>query len=275
MENLPSHVKREKHFLLQEKVDLVISDISPVPFAAANQANITSVGISNFTWFTAYTQMLDEKKLEPLYRAYSYMDYFVSLAGGITEPRWGRRGYSQTGFFCRTPHDEEVNRLKAQFNPENAKIIVFFAVGMSIYVDDLKQMAMWNDDSCLFIVSNNMNADGDNIIRIPEHVTESQDYLAVCDIVITKPGWGTVSEAISLGKPLLLLERSSFLEDRNTVEALTELHPYRLMEWQELKHLQITRGLITSIKNNRPNRSLKNKGEPLQEIVNFIRHLVN
>jgi hypothetical protein len=99
IEDLPSQIERERFFLLQANVDLVISDISPVPIIAAKLADITSMGISNFTWYTAYKQMLDEKLLDPLYDAYSNMDYFIRLAGGMTEPRWGRLGCIQASFF--------------------------------------------------------------------------------------------------------------------------------------------------------------------------------
>ncbi|SES80009.1 Glycosyl transferase family 1 [Salinibacillus kushneri] len=44
----------EKGFLKQNHVDLVISDISPLPFIPAKELNIPSIGVSNFTWYTAY-----------------------------------------------------------------------------------------------------------------------------------------------------------------------------------------------------------------------------
>jgi hypothetical protein len=147
--------------------------------------------------------------------------------------------------------------------------MVFIAIGMSIQVDDLRQMAMWDDPSCLFIISSNLNIDGDNIIRIPADVTESQNYMAICDIVITKPGWGTVGEAVTLRKPLLLLDRSLFQEDRNTIEALHGLHPYKRITWDQLKNLHMTRAFVDSIQGVEAERSRSN-GDEIKEIVNFI-----
>ncbi|MGD7043177.1 hypothetical protein [Jeotgalibacillus proteolyticus] len=47
MQDFPSKVEKEKDFLIENKVDLVLSDISSLPFIAAKQLDILSVGISN------------------------------------------------------------------------------------------------------------------------------------------------------------------------------------------------------------------------------------
>ncbi|WP_188533125.1 glycosyltransferase [Paenibacillus abyssi] len=272
IEGFPQLVERECKFLRQENISLVISDISPIPFAAANAVNIKSVGISNFTWYTAYTQMLEEHLLTPIKEAYSQMDYFVSLPGA-DEPYWGRYGHLRAGFFCREPLEKDLEQLSYQLNLNGSKIVVFFALGMSIGVDDLKGMQMWEDDSCLFIVSSNMDIDHKNVIRIPEHYTESQHYVALSDIVISKPGWGTVSEAVSLGKPLLLLKRDSFVEDDNTVAALNDNHPYKQIEWEQLKHLSITRELVESLNSRTTKQAANRRNENLQKIVEFAAEL--
>ncbi|MBD3921508.1 hypothetical protein H8B09_22260 [Paenibacillus sp. PR3] len=271
LENMPSQIESERRFLYQVKADLVISDISPVPIVAAKLADIASMGISNFTWHTAYKQMTDEKMLEPLYDAYANMDYFVSLAGGTAEPRWGRLGYMEAGFFCRALQEEVVARLQSQYNPQKEKLMIFFAIGMSIQINDLQQMAMWNDPTCLFVISSSLDIDGDNIIRIPEDVTESQNYMAMCDIVITKPGWGTVGEAVTLGKPLLLLDRSSMQEDRNTIEALHDDYPYRRITWHQLQTLHVTRAYVGAIQDvGAGRRSRINKDNAIEDIISFI-----
>ena len=73
-------IEREMNFLKENNVELVISDISPLPFEAASKLGIPSVGISNFTWYSAYEYLLDYKRLEPWKLAYEKMDYFYLLA---------------------------------------------------------------------------------------------------------------------------------------------------------------------------------------------------
>lgn len=271
----PEEVDRECIFLRQNKVSLVISDISPFPLLAANLVNVRTVGLSNFTWFTAYKQMLNEPLLEPLYEAYSQMDYFIALPGSGNEPPWGRLGGIRTDFFCRRSDDKELDRLRKEIQPDRSGMIVFFALGMSITVDDLSELSLWEDESCRFIVSSNMAVDRANVIRIPEGYTESQHYVAISDMVITKPGWGTVSEAVMLNKPLILLDRSLFAEDRNTIEALNGRHPYRLMGWGQLKHADIKEPVPTYIgQQGESQASSEFPQDAVQDISDFIGGLV-
>lgn len=57
----------------------------------------------------------------------------------------------------------------------------------------------------------------------PEHETETQNYVAAADLVITKPGWSTIAEAMIARKPFALLYRENVHEDRTTVRAVEEL----------------------------------------------------
>lgn len=88
---LPLNVQREEEFLKDHHVNLVIGDIPPAPFKAARALSIPSIGISNFTWYTAYKDLLTVTDLQPLYDCYTSMDYFFALAGSHEET-WGRKG---------------------------------------------------------------------------------------------------------------------------------------------------------------------------------------
>lgn len=233
VERLPHEAAKEADFLRTAEVNLVISDISPIAFVAASQAKVISVGVSNFTWHTAYLEMIDKPALQPLFAAYASMDYFVRLEGAV-EPDWGIRGSMQANFFSREVDHQEVRGILQTINPDKQKRVVYFGIGMSINVQDLAALKLWNDDACLYIVSSNMKVKHKNIVAIPASYTESQNYVAASDIVISKPGWSTVGEAVALQKPLLLLNRSKMKEDEHTIRALRNRHPYRIVEWEQL-----------------------------------------
>lgn len=233
-DRLSSYIEEECTFLRSNHISLVLADISPVPFIAADWCGVTSIGISNFTWYTAYRQLLSERQLSVFHDAYSRMHYFISLPGAA-EPHWGRRGQMKAGFFCRLPDLQTVMELKRKHNPNFDKQIVMFSPGMGLTIDELADVPLWNDDNYLFFVSSHLKIKGKNVISIPPSETESQNYVAASDIVITKPGWGTVSEAVSFGKQLCLIKRSLFSEDDHLIEALEGVYPYRLMEWEVLR----------------------------------------
>lgn len=271
MAEFPALVERERSFLREQRAGLVISDISPVPLKAASLAKIPSVGLSNFTWYTAYQEMLEESWLQPLYDAYCHMDYFISLPGA-NEPPWGRHGYLSAGFYCRAPQRREIAKMRQRYYAELNQLTVFFALGMDVSAGDLMDMELWRGDAaCRVIVSSNMRIQGDGIIRIPPLYTESQNYLSLADIVITKPGWGTVSEAVCGNKPLLLLERNSFVEDRNMEAALAAgRHPHRMIDWEQLKRTAVTSELVNAIAAERVEGTTSDSSEQLRRICGFL-----
>ncbi len=232
-------VEQEGEFLLRIGAQLVISDISPIPIVAAARAGIESLGISNFTWYTAYQDMLEPQELNELRAAYAQMDHFIGLAG-CAEPAWGCKDRIHTGFFCRQPDAAEVRRIRHRLARDGRRI-VFFALGMSIEVEELQSLPIWDSENVSFIVSSNMMVEREHIYRIPPDYSESQNYVAAADLVITKPGWGTIGEAVVLNKPLLLLNRSRFYEDRHTLDAIPVDHPMQLMSWEQISQLDLNR----------------------------------
>lgn len=227
---------REFNFLQKNKIDMVISDISPLPFEAANNLNITSIGVSNFTWYTAYENIIDKTKLQVFKKAYMKMKHFYVLAGS-NDYNWEckKNNYS---FFSRKIDLNEVGRIKELINANQYKKIIYFGLGMKINNIDLNSLPLWESKDCIFIVSSNLNIIRENIITIPFDYTDSQNYLAVSDLVISKAGWGTVSEAVINGIPLVILNRKELKEDQNTINYIKKNKLGEIIEWEDFINYQ-------------------------------------
>jgi uncharacterized protein (TIGR00661 family) len=239
IDGVGEYVEQEKEFLTNIEADLVVSDISPLPFLAAKQLKIPTVGISNFTWYRAYQDILSSGKLQVLYDAYSQMDHFIPLAGA-DEPEWKGKIQTPIDYFCREMDEAVVDKIRKELDPTNERFLVYFGLGMKIGIDDLSALNLWESDRCIFVVSGNTSIEGNNIYKIPSEETETQHYIAACDMVISKPGWGTVSEAIQSRRPLLILERSNMREDQNTINYLLSKQWCHLLPWSDLPSFQIT-----------------------------------
>jgi len=261
---LPLAIQIETEFLSDQHVNLVIGDIPPAPFKAAQTLSIPSIGISNFTWYTAYKELLPDADLKPLYNCYTSMDYFFALAGS-RERVWGRMGSKSFGFFSRSPQVEVVHKIRKTVNPTGDKTIVFFGLGMKIDAGNLAAYKLWSSLNCVFLVSSNTNIEGDNIYKIPIDDTESQNYIAACDIVISKPGWGTVSEAVSFNKPLILVTPQKMQEDRNTIEYLKTNDGCELVEWKAMKEFEVTADVLEKL-----NKQKQRAGVDSEEVLNVI-----
>ncbi|QJC53336.1 hypothetical protein HGI30_18310 [Paenibacillus albicereus] len=235
LEALPLRIRREAAWLGSTGASLAVSDIVAEAFPAARRAGLPSVGLSNFTWYTAYQELLPEELLAPLARPYLDMDAFVALAGA-SEPQWGDEPVERAGYFCRVADPERAEQLRRRLDPSGGRRLVALFPGMgSGPGSPLERLALLRDPRWLAVVSSGMELPaGAEAVRIPESCTESQLYVAACDAVLTKPGWGTVSEAVCLGKPLALLERPRFREDRCIAETLRGRHPLLRLGEEEL-----------------------------------------
>lgn len=204
VEDWEKKILSEVPFFQLAKVDLIITDISPLPLESADRVGIPTIGISNFTWYTAYESLLDQKRLEIWKSSYAKMSYFFLLAGN-RESDWPCEKRLFPFFACKVQEDM-VERIIDQVNPTRKKTIIFFGLGMKIEGIEVESLPLWESDNCVFIVSSNVKVDRDNVFSIPIEETESQAYIAASDLVITKAGWGTISEAVVYNVPLLIFD---------------------------------------------------------------------
>lgn len=134
-------------------------------------------------------------------------------------------------------------------------------LGMKIDIGDITTFPIWDDERYIFIVSHNMKIEHKNVYKIPKNYTESQNYVAAADCIISKAGWGTVSEAILQNKPLLIINRKGMSEDQNTIRFLKDNNLCNLITWEELQNIDIGRYMDT------PNSIYQN------EVHNIVSHI--
>jgi uncharacterized protein (TIGR00661 family) len=270
IENLDELVYDEIQFCMVTGIDAIISDIVPFSFKVAKKLKIPSIGISNFTWFTAYKQLIEKRKLENLKGYYSLMDYQFSLATS-NEPKWGHIWERDFGFVSRRCDEELVNKLKKEIDPTGLMTIVYFGLGMKVFIDELETLTIWDSPNCIFVVSSNIKLKKGNIYKIPSEYSESQYFIAASDIVITKAGWSTIAEAINLNKPLIVLNRSNMEEDKNTIKYLKKHQRAEIMSWYEISYLIINEDVLARLFAQKHSYSSDNDCSKIaKEILNIL-----
>ncbi|XRG77802.1 hypothetical protein V5E38_18540 [Rossellomorea sp. GAMAL-10_SWC] len=260
-QNWEEIVENELEYFKEKSIVGILSDISPIGIEVGSILDVPTIGISNFTWYSAYKDILKEQDLERLRKSYEQLDYYFSLA--TNQEKWGRVGEFNFSFFSRTVELKEVNRIRQIVNLLGNKKVIFVGIGMKIDMS-LMDLPIWSNDENVYIVSSNIQVEGENIFKIPSDYTESQNYIAASDIIITKAGWGTVSEAVNQGKSLYVIDRQSLNEDRNTISYLKE---YNLAE-------AITLEKLYSVKDLPISEEVKNENE-VGLIVNKICEILN
>jgi Glycosyltransferase family 28 C-terminal domain/Glycosyl transferase family 1 len=260
LDELPKVINREVNVLEELDVQCVVTDISFLAVEVADSLGVPSIGISNFTWYTAYQGMVEDKHIQKqLKSSYDKMKHYYALAGSKED--WKRQQYY--GYFSRKTDLVEVSRFKQLLNPDGTKNIVFLPIGLKIDIGDISNLPLWDDPNCVFVVSQNMNVHHPNIHQVPAGYNEVQNIVAASDLVISKAGWGTCAEAVIAGKPLLLIERKGFKEDQNTTEALLADGLAKVVQWEDLDKIDFTQ-IISSYK---PTRILENNSDQISSDI--------
>jgi len=72
------------------------------------------------------------------------------------------------------------------------------------------------------LVSLHFDAKQEHVVRIPGWDAETQNYVAACDLVVSKCGYNTIPEASRAQVPLFVFRRDGFAEDAFFIDGVTD-----------------------------------------------------
>jgi len=198
-----------------ERVELILADITPQAFLVAQRLGVPGVGLSSFTWWGMYRYFWGEDGwLEKLREAYAAASAFFRMAFFSEEVFFPLAG--ELGYVARRLDPEKVARLRREFS-RRGEITVCLGFGRGS-VDDavFSQLALRGGREIHFLLPAGVELHGANYSNIPPEETDSQNYLAACDLGVGKAGFSTVCEFLQGGVPMLLVRRP-ILEDEAIV----------------------------------------------------------
>jgi len=193
----------EAAWLSASGVQLVLADIPPLAHAAAASASLPSIAIGNFTWDWIYDgydsfRMEASAVIDVIRRAYALATLALRLPmhGGF-EPMAAVT--VDIPFIARRSTRDPADTRRRLGVPDDRPFVLasFGAYGLAA---DYQEIARAQH---LTILSPRAQLDGGVIYP---------DAVAAADVVITKPGYGIVSECIAGNTPLLFTSRGRFVE---------------------------------------------------------------
>lgn len=217
----PALIAAETASLRRERVDLVVADIPPLAFAAAAAAGIASVGIANFTWEWIYAGLAESHSgygdvLDTVAGHYRQAGRLLRLPFSPAEtaiPRWeelplvARRGQ-------RPP--AQVRRQLGIPEDKHLALICFGGFGLQGY--DFSPLAKLQD--WVFLTEAEQAWQQGPVRSLPMGAIPYPELVRAADVVITKPGYGIVAEAIANDTAVLYTSRGLFREEPLLVEGL-------------------------------------------------------
>lgn len=214
LEHRTALVANETEFLRGRKADLVVSDIPSIPLEAAAKAGIPAAAVGNFSWDWIYSPFVER---DPRWRDVIHM--FAD-------------GYRQAGLLLKLPFSPSMPVFPKQADlprlarpgrerrrdiaaltgadPDKRWVLLSFT---SLEWDEAALSEVEALASHEFLTVKPLDWPGRrNIHAVDRAQVGFSDVLASADAVVTKPGFGILSECVANAKPLIYAEREDFIE---------------------------------------------------------------
>ncbi len=213
-------VSAEVDFVRCERPDLIISDIPFLAGDVAERTGIRCIGISNFSWDWIYDELFaDNSAYQPICaqirNAYLKFDHLLELPFGKVGPELAIKRVPLIAPQGRREPDEILARLGISTEDNRPRVLFGTRGGVSPKV--LRAAAEELPDM-LLIFAHELPPDMPRN-TIGAELSPSLDFsdlLSISDVVVSKLGYGIVSECVASKVRLVYPRRTGFAEDRIT-----------------------------------------------------------
>jgi len=213
----------EAAFLRERRATMVVGDIPPLAFLAAQKAGLPSVAIGNFTWdwiYAGYPEALASAPgLVPgIRRAYRLASLTLRL------PMWG--GFEEWGSpvidipFVGRHSTRSADDVRRQLGvPRESRMVLLSFGGLGISGLALQPLSRL-DGYAVVTTTHAFDAVGPvppGVYVIEDRAVYAQglryeDLVRAADIVVTKPGYGIITECVANDAAMLYTDRGRFAE---------------------------------------------------------------
>lgn len=241
-------IKEELEFLRAHNVKCIASDVTPHALRLADEAGIPGYAIANFTWYDIYQEYIqteDDKKLLDEIVA----DYHLTTRAFITPldtitvrdvfphvvetPLIARKG--------ENIRDRIHAHLGNKATPYYA-LLYFGLWGLDLNWRILETFKEWT-----FFTYEAPPIDLQNVIHFKRDEWLPGDIAVSVNAVISKPGYGTISECIGNNVPFIYVPREGFAETPGLLAGMDKWGGGIQITWEQFKEGQWTEALLKAL----------------------------
>lgn len=263
-------VESEARFLAEQGAHVAVCDIPALPIQAAARAGVRSIAVGNFSWDWIYEAFMDR---DPGWR-------------GIVESF--REGYRMTDLLLRLPFAGDLSvfpravdiplcSAPGRDRREEIAALTGADVGQTWVLIAFTKLD-WNEaairrinrrEGYRFFTMKPLEWTGPRMHAVDRSRVSFQDVLASSDIVLSKPGYGIVSECCANAKPMIYIDREDFREHEKLVEGIR-----RYLKNVRLPQEQLYRGDIGEALRAMATRPAPREAPPLGGAERAAEHIV-
>lgn len=204
----------------QARPHLILSNTSYLALAAGAKAGLHTVAVATLTWdeildrYRAPGDPIQQELLNNIRQAYAQTNHALRIAPGL--PMTAFRQIQDIGPIASpSPSHREQLRTTLGLTPQERLVLVGFG---GIPLRDLPWKHMNAMSSFRFIVNDPVDSRYTRIVSLTDMPLRFSAVLASVDLVMTKPGYGTVVECVTNRIPLVYVRRYNFADEASLVE---------------------------------------------------------
>ena len=227
-----SWIEKEAAFLRSVRAAAAAADIPFLAPAAAARAGLPSVVLANFTWDWIYEHYRGRhpdwkaaaEEIAGYYRQADLMvrfplspDLSARFAPVVEAGLTGRRA------------EKSRDRVRRELglDPDKKAVLLTFS-GLDLTGQALERMSRENRDA-VFLYSTSLSLPSSNpsFVFVDDRVHRYPDLIGAADLVLTKPGYGIMCDALVNDAPLIYTDRGDFPEYPILARVVEDHLPHR------------------------------------------------
>ena len=198
--------------LQQLQPDLVLADIPYRILSAAAEQKIPTVALCSLNWASIYAAYCDDSSedrqiIEQMNVAYRSAGMFLAPTPSIGMPKLDN--VTAIGPIARTGLRQQQSLLQncAAGMDQRPVLVALGGIAMQLPVDNWPRI-----EGVVWVFAEALQSDRTDMVNLDALGMRFIDVLASSDAVLTKPGYGTYTEAVCNGVPVLSIEREDWPE---------------------------------------------------------------
>lgn len=217
-------VRDEAARLVDDRLDVIVCDISPLGLAVAAMLGVPSIWIGNFTWDWIYEGQAGFRHdapeiIETIRRAHASATLTLKLPLSPSFDGSGLPSIAPLPLIARRPTRKRADTRALFGLPADRKVALLSFGGYGLSELDLARVD--SSDEWDLVVTDRTAGAGDAKVPFVHALSEAalassparyEDLVAAVDAVITKPGFGIIGECITASTPMLYTSRGDFRE---------------------------------------------------------------
>ena len=256
----PGRVAEEAAFLRRLKPDLVLTNVSYLPLAGAALAGIPSLSLCSLNWADLFGHFFgDETWAAPIHAemlaAYRAARAFLRVTPGMPMDALGN--VREVGPIAATGQKHPLG-----LGDDKAVLVAMGGIAHRLPIDDWPRLP-----GVRWLVAADWPCRHPDAMAFERFGLSFTDLLCSVDAIITKPGYGTFTEAAANGTPVLYQRREDWPEQDCLIEWLARNGRSREIDAGLLENGQLDAELATLWQQASPPRPSVSGARQAAEIV--------